>query len=74
MPCLRLGPGNELHQNKAGGLTLNLFLQFCALFQVNIILKIFKMNFCQSDIPGALLGRCLVLIGLVYSRMALCIP
>ena len=39
MPRSRLGPGNESHQNKAGGLTLNLFFQFCVLFQVNIILK-----------------------------------
>ena len=58
MPRSRSGPGNESHQNKTGGLTLNLFLQFCVLFQVNIILKkIFKMNFCQSDIPGASLNR-----------------
>ncbi len=39
MACSRSGPGNESHQNKAGGLTLNLFLQFCVLFQVKIILK-----------------------------------
>ncbi len=39
MPCSRSGPGNESYQNKADGLTLNLFLQFCALIQVNIILK-----------------------------------
>ncbi len=39
MPRSRSGPGNKSHQNKAGGLTLNLFWQFCVLFQANIILK-----------------------------------
>ena len=39
MPRSRSGPGNESYQKKAGELTLNLFLQFCAPFQVNIILK-----------------------------------
>jgi hypothetical protein len=41
----------RIASTKASGLTLNLFLQFCALFQVN------KLNFCQSDIPGASLSR-----------------
>jgi hypothetical protein len=39
MPRSRSAPGNESQQNKAGGLTRNLFLQFCVLFLVNIILK-----------------------------------
>ena len=39
MPCSRSGPENESYQNKGGGLTLNLFLQFCALLHVNIMLK-----------------------------------
>ncbi len=38
MPRSRTGPGNESHQNKAARLGFA-FLQFCALFQVNIILK-----------------------------------
>ncbi len=59
MPRSRSGPGNESHQNKAGRLSLNLFLQFCAVFQMNIILKIFKIIFFQSDIPGASLNRLL---------------
>ncbi len=58
MPPSRSEPGNESYQNKAGGLPLNSFLQFCALIQVNKILNEFlTINFCQSDIPGALLNR-----------------
>ncbi len=40
MPNASFALGPETSRIKqAGGLTLNLFLQFCVLFQVNIILK-----------------------------------
>ncbi len=45
-----LGTWKRVVKTRPVALILNLFLQVCALFQVK---RVFKVNFCQSDIPEA---------------------